>query len=451
MNSQLTKIEIGQNIRRIRKEKKLTLGQLAKGICSIGKMSNIENGTGILDNITLKEVANRLEVSVDDFRSKNNESAEKFMLCIDEIRKLISLGLLKEAEKKLDLINREFHEFTSSNESFQLRMYYMKALIKKEKKDLHGAFSAFLLVLEIPATTHIDSIFRSKTYHQLGDLHLQSSQDFNKAIYYFEKSLEELLTQNLEVPWKLYYNLTILNMYMHDFVTATIYFNQIRHKNPYLNYLSSLLLLTSGNYKNGMKLLIASKEEFLENRDLEMLIKSTIAYYYFSKFLNDNYKDALQSHLAFSEEILTNMDFKNTLQIEHSMILMQSLTKSFIDIGDLKNSEHCLNLIEDFEIRFDYIDQRYITYTLKALYIKLSDPENISRRKQLLEIALNGMQENTNCTILSPIILKELAILENEENTYSYKALELIEKVSKVQTNTLIQVVHYSPAILSIL
>ncbi|PLR91929.1 helix-turn-helix domain-containing protein [Bacillus sp. T33-2] len=58
---------IGEKIREARKMRGMTLGELADGICSLGKMSNIENGHRSVTNEELERISEKLDFPMSYF------------------------------------------------------------------------------------------------------------------------------------------------------------------------------------------------------------------------------------------------------------------------------------------------------------------------------------------------------------------------------------------------
>lgn len=452
MDLYLDKIEIGRNIRKLRKEKRITLDELSKGICSIGKMSSIENGTGNIDDDILKAISQRLNVPINTLTISVDNQYDSLILIFELIEKQIGLGLLENAESEFKNITNQNQTIIDSSATMKIRYLYLKGVLRKEQKDTNSSITAFSQLLELPSNNQIDYIYKSRTYHQLGLLEMINGCDYIKAINYLERSVDELHTQKSEVPWKLYFNLTILYIFRQDFLAATISFNQIKVKNAHLDYLSSLLTLCVGNVKIGLKQIREAQKDFLEVKDNLMTIKSTIATLYFSNFIEQkDYHNSIINYIDFTKNNLLKLNFKDDIEKSHISILIYSLAKACLNLNDYDKCQECIKMLEQFEKKENYLKLHYVYLTIKALLLQKTEPSDGKKIKDLYELALSSMAISGDKSIIQIAIYKELAKLNQEEDSYSFQALQAIERYSNITDGAIIEIAYFAPEMLNIL
>lgn len=95
--------ELGQKIKQLRREKKLTQEALAGERLTKGMLSLIENGKAQPSMESLHYIADRLEVEVSQLLKDN--SSQEIRLVLDEIEQLFSSGKKGDTEKLQQLIN----------------------------------------------------------------------------------------------------------------------------------------------------------------------------------------------------------------------------------------------------------------------------------------------------------------------------------------------------------
>jgi len=316
-------------------------------------------------------------------------------------------------------------------------------------KNEFNAMTRFYQVVEIPANSQSDIVYHSKANHNLGELYADTT-NFSQAIKHLEKAADVLQAHKLNVPWRIYYNLCVLNMSIRDYDRATVYFTFISHKNPRLDYVNSLLHLLSENFAGGMERLEYSRKGLLELKDHEMLIRSVIATIYFSSFSPTQYKERLENTLNFIETDLAHTRYSESIQIERMARMLQSIIAIALQSKDFERSSKYLDILFKFEDVHSYTSVRYISLLLKAMYLKDTDSEGKQKRMQLLNESLDLMNEQNIKNSHGFSILYELSLLEDENTTFAFKALQQMYSYTNIETLDLIQFEHFMPTILSL-
>lgn len=121
---------IGLRIKNIRKEKQLTLKDVAQGIISVPYLANIENGIKIASLETLIHIAKRLEVPEQILLISEEESNKELLKEMDAIFELLVFSNTVEMESRLNSIAENvdlLHESPAVELSFyclQTAYYY---------------------------------------------------------------------------------------------------------------------------------------------------------------------------------------------------------------------------------------------------------------------------------------------------------------------------------------
>ncbi|CCQ21643.1 ImmF control region 10 kDa protein [Listeria monocytogenes N53-1] len=91
---------IGLRIKNIRKEKQLTLKDVAQGIISVPYLANIENGIKVASLETLIHIARRLDIPEEILLMSEDEENRALLKELDEIFELLVCSNLKEIESR---------------------------------------------------------------------------------------------------------------------------------------------------------------------------------------------------------------------------------------------------------------------------------------------------------------------------------------------------------------
>lgn len=448
MTKPFDRIVFGKNIRMIRKKKKITLGDLAKGICSIGKMSNIENGLTEIDDETIILLANKLDVTPQSLLVAETEAEQSIRALLEDVEEMRAFGLNHDALKLLDRINQNHVNVLQGSTTLQTSMLYIEGIVFKQLHNEYNATTRFYQVLELPFTTQEDIITHAKALHNLGELYAKSSHYF-QSIEHLEKAVDVLQAHNLSVPWRIYYNLAVLNMYQRQYERASVYLTFIHHRNPRLEYVNALIYLLSENYKEGMERLYKTRKGLLELEDREMLLRSIIATLYFSSFSPTNYQEKIANTIYYIENELTTLQYTETIQIEKMVITIQSIVSTDLKMKNFTRVAKYLKILTEFEENHEFFKHRYISLLLRGLFIKETEPENTDLRKSLLDLSLDLMTSNNVQNIHQFTIMYERTLLaEDEEDTIAYKALMNLKNYFHIDSVEIIQYEHFMPTIL---
>ncbi|MBO0587581.1 MULTISPECIES: helix-turn-helix transcriptional regulator [unclassified Sporosarcina] len=450
MANTFDRIVVGNNIRNFRKKKKMTLGELAKGICSIGKMSNIENGITAIQKKDLILIAKKLELPYTLLINNNVIEHNKILQQMEEIQVCLSFNMGLDALSQIEGIKKDFQKEIDEHPTLQLNLKYIEGQAFLITGNDFNASSIFYQMLNYTPSSNGDIILRAKAQHKLGELYEKNKQ-YQMANEHFKKAIDELDTNKIEVSWVVYYNLSILCMYQRQYDKASVYLLFVKRKNPRLQYLEALLHLFSENYKEGIELLKLSKGAFVESKDTEMIIRSIMATLYFAPFSPTQYTVRMEKNtVRFIENDLIRTRYEDKIQIELLIITMHSIISTNLQAENYTKVATYLDLLINFEERHNYTDFRHITLLLRAMYLKSAITKDPKIVDQILEEAQTIMEAKDLRNLHLFNIYYERSLLQDEVKSFAFKALEVFFQNSNLDTLDLIQYEHFMPKIISI-
>lgn len=444
---QYDQLAVGNMIKKIRKSKGITLEELAKGICSTGKMSNIENGATSIDKETLTQFAHKLGVTVKQLTDGHSEEEKALSENLAKIEHMMGFGLYDDAHESLMKLIDRADECPNSSRAFQIKIHYLDGLLYKFQGNKLRATSKFYRVLQFPILSMDDVIYAARTYHNLAELHYLSNER-TKAIELLEKGVETYASKNLDVPWIFHYNLAILHLFLSNPLKADIHIRSIRRQDASISYVDALIHLLNGNLNMGMKKLSAVRRGILEEGDQELIARSLLAYFYFAAFSPAEYESTLNhTILPFVENEIVKLNFTNDLQKEFIYLLLSCIVLFMIKRNKQELSTKYIRLAEQFDKQHKIRRFRYAIPYLKAMYEKSLPNKNQSLFKENL-LQAKELMEADNITNLSYFnVLSELSMLLDESDTYATAAIKFMSSSFNLNGIDLIEREHLLPSI----
>ncbi|MGN7939392.1 MULTISPECIES: helix-turn-helix domain-containing protein [Bacillaceae] len=221
---------IGEKLREARKAKGLTLGELAKGICSLGKMSNIENGHVSVTDEELKKFCEKLNIPINFFADPNiedkiNELDNQKQIIIDLIRlknwKSIKLQLAS-FKKKIE---------TYAIHTREIDYNYLSGVYYYEIKHYLLAEEFLTKVMEEEEENNYNLRLKIKAYNVLVGIYFYQKKSA-KSNYILSEALklsQASPTITKEERDNIYYNFSILSLYTGLNDLALNYINKVNH------------------------------------------------------------------------------------------------------------------------------------------------------------------------------------------------------------------------------
>lgn len=444
MENTFDQIRVGINIRQRRKSLGMTLGELANGICSVGKMSSIENGASEIKMEILMLFADKLNISHTKLLSTERDSRHSQRL--EEINIAMTFSNYKEALNLIKKTKTEFEKELSTDTSLDMELKYLEAVNYINIDNSLLASTTLFMILKLPITSKRDVILLSQTHHKLGELY-SASNHYRLSIEHFKLAVSELQKRKLEIPWRLYYNLCVLHICQRQYSTAATYLAFIKRTNPRLQYVNSLIHLLSGNYNEGMELLDSVKKDLLDLKDIEALTRALLATIYFSNISSDNNKKQSEASIKFITEHLPSLTIKDKEQIKLIVFTFQATISNCLNSTDKSKVEEYLDLLVEFENKHDYHEYRHTTLLLKGLYIKrtnVREADNLFAEAQLL-MEKKGIR---NTHMFS--ILYERSLINDSETSFAFKAMSTFIRNVQVDSYEIIQFENFMPVLISL-
>lgn len=419
----------GKVIRDLRKNVNMTLQTLADGICSIGKMSYIENGHTILHDDELQKFAEKLNTTVEYLKSPSFEEEEKFFLLIKDIEVLISMDLLEYAQKQIEKLKRDFKRFLNRSTA-SISLIYLEGSLNRKLKNESASISMFYKILSFPIQNQNEILIHSKAHSQLGEIQFHQDKFSNITIEIFKKAKMDFTNYKLDVPFYIDYNLSLLYLYQREYSTAKSFLNSSNYSNYNADalYLDALLTLFTQDSKNGLRKLYQARHLFMDNKRYDMMLKTIFASIYFK--LDSNNEDNNEFMLTtsnFIKDCIPTIDLNNSSQLNLFINLLHCITHYYIKEGDEDLAiKHC-KWTEKLESDFNFYDCYALTLTLKSSLLKTFKPDLISERKTILNEVLEMVNNNSSDSYLKIHVLSELGEIYDEKDTYSFRALRAFE------------------------
>lgn len=135
--------EIGRIIKEMRVEKKITINDLARGLCSDSAFSYFEGGKQKLDNLMLCRVFDRIGIEIDEFSLMVDEEQYAYHFWKKQTLEAVE----KEDWKGLGrlLANKKLALERMYNHKIQAQYYYkLKAIYKVKKESDYEAACGYL-------------------------------------------------------------------------------------------------------------------------------------------------------------------------------------------------------------------------------------------------------------------------------------------------------------------
>ncbi|MBT2643154.1 helix-turn-helix transcriptional regulator [Bacillus sp. ISL-41] len=417
---------IGEKIREKRKELRMTLGELANGICSVGKLSNIENGHTPVSTIDLKKFSDKLETPISYFSDPFiSDKIQDLDYQKQKIKDLIYF-------KQWDIVVIELEAFKRKIDSYQITSReidydFLSGIYYLETNQLYLSEKFLTHVMELKETNNYSLRLKLKAYNAAANLFF-TQKKITKSIQMLEKALElsrESPTITKEERDNIYFNLSILNLCAGAYFKALQSVNNVSHyliDNHETEYIQILIrLLENSPLSDVRKDLLKLREKLQQKKDKEGIIRGwaltlyTSMTYYPSSDLFDTLKQQFWEDMG----VISQMDeYKETALPLFQLALFVSITNNYNlyfsqDLVNktkelLLNTAHKLNTARNY-----YLEGKFHTEYLSSKDTALN----------LFQQALDALDNEYN-GLLKADILFEISKLKSIKND-AMLALEL--------------------------
>lgn len=226
--------KLGSKIREIRKQKQLTLVEVAERLgYASGKLSNIEKGKRVKFPISeLQEIAKALNVTVDSFLefepnqlAEQYESARKKLIAVDFKMKT---GLFQEVKDHLIDIENQIKQYSLIHLDAYLQFLYAEYYFKTY--DLDKASHYFLNVIRSSSKDEDTLKVKLRAYQAVAKIEFEKG-NFEEALERVNDTLDnekEIREQALDLSCT-FYNLSILYAYSNRLDLARYYIDVCKY------------------------------------------------------------------------------------------------------------------------------------------------------------------------------------------------------------------------------
>lgn len=419
---------IGENLRKYRLLKGLTQDELAEGLCSVSQLSKVENGKTYLKRTILKEMANRLGVTVERIESQDallEELSETLQLAQDS-------HTAGNVPKALELTQ----EVVQQSRNFGYEDLYLNSILLECQ--LLNSVNQCARVIGIVQDLFQGDVCLSDSYKvmfqfELGNAHERSGNlmdaydAFSRAESYFDQ-----FEGDTDTRYKINYALGRSNFIMNNNRTALRYFEKAEQIAQELSrhlwlirarYMKATMLKRLGDYEQAEIIFTTTLKEAQDNQFLldVGLINSNMG----CMFLEKGEYGSAQTHLTRALKVYEILD-----QTYYKADTLFHLAKLKYQEGDLERAKEVIEkLMVDTEpvANQTYIDRAKAIRLLSFIKRDLGDFEGqITQLGNALKIF-----EDNYVMLEAYKVAKEIADLFFEKN--DSRAVEMYRKA--VQCN----------------
>ncbi|MGE8081429.1 helix-turn-helix domain-containing protein [Peribacillus loiseleuriae] len=421
----IDKIRVGYHIRNLRKEKGLILKDF-ESICSIGKMSNIENGITEVSESELELICERLGIPLKQFYKEFSKTA--YYEKRDQLQKIedaLYLGSYTHAKGLLQAVKKDMDSHSPSEYLDSLIIIsYLKGeysfLTKQYKNSIYTLSSA----INSPIKNEEDLKYQVKSlnllaniYFQLGDV-IAAEELVDKALLFKNRNGE---------IWKSFFNKALIEAFRGNNQESRIYLTKVNRETEIgkgrVLYLSLLLEVLDGKF-NIEKQKISGMQTFIrDTHDKDTYLRIFLLQIYLHTHASEDYLNNVTLLLENQLELESN----NNYILDIFMKILHSIIKIYLDEKDYIKAQtyvkKALNYAEKFPNSYIHI----YTYYYYSKVIEHVEP-NPEKQLTYLKKALTYQEKIETPTLIKGIIYYEIAKLSEfsskQENSYSNLALD---------------------------
>lgn len=409
---------IGEKIRAARKKRGMTLGELANGICSLGKMSNIENGHVPVTEEELNKFSDRLDIPTSYFSDPEiNNKLNEIDLLKQKIRDLFGLRqwdpVLTELHKLREKV--EIYEIPSREIDyfFLLGEYYLRT----NKWDLAEEY--LTNVINVTENNNYNLRIKLKAHNALAGI-LFANKRISKCIDLLEKALEfskESPTITKEERDNIYFNLSILYLYIGANYQSLQRINKVKHhiiqplETDYIKLLIRFLEDDSIEDVREDLLLLRERLQQTNNKEGILCGWALTIYTFMTSYPNSELVKQLKENFLFDFDSICGLEgYKEQnlalLQLSIYVCLNNNIEQTCIQ-ELINKTKPLLSQVNDSLLiaRNHYLEGKYFTQY---------QPNEVSSLSFYKE-ALASLKDDFN-GLLKADILYEICKLKNAEN-----------------------------------
>lgn len=413
----IDKVKVGQNIRKIRKEKEMTLKELSSNICSIAKLSNIENGIGEISLEDLEKICIKLNISLQDLLPKS----EKFFLdqsriAYARIEDLIRMGLSELAQESLEKIQKE-------DLFLPLQIKYLKALNCYEGRNFHNSMHFLFDIQNEKPSNEIEKELISKAYNLTGVIYFTLG-DYASAQEMFEYAMNT--STNKQWTNTVLFNLLVVYSTKGQVIDARFKIGEINYNNfPHqqkIRYIKTILDVLEGDYNQSIEKIFELRNEFFQVKDFDTFLKTILFFIY----IHDKHPKIFGTYLIEVESFILDIaEIKKIPENINPILLtniLQTMALHYLKQKDFTKAMNYLKHAFVYEEKYPNDPMHAFTFYLAALVNNQTEDDN-ETQLDYLKKAMNQIQYG-QASVLKGLILYQIAKLEENETSYWKQAAD---------------------------
>ena len=262
---------IGQNLRKYRLLKGMTQDELAEGLCSVSQLSKVENGKTYVKRTILKQLADRLGVTVEKVESIDplqEELRERLKVAQDAI----AIGQIDFAYDLVTEVKKQSDSFGYS-ELWTYSVFNESVILSKQNKHKE----TIDIIEQAMENEAFDEYYKTKmllrlglSYEQIGNMSA-AADCYRRAEQEFEGTQEDC---DNKTSMSVYFNLTKCNIVLKNYHNALRYAEkclelaQLSQRHLYtlrVKYMMAFLLSKLGRSEQAEKLYMSTLAEAENN------------------------------------------------------------------------------------------------------------------------------------------------------------------------------------------
>lgn len=359
---------MGERIRYLRKEKKLTLVELAGEQMTKGMLSLIENNKATPSMENLIYIAEQLEVPIAEILGDQIEQEKQLLHKIEQMVKQTDSFHLT-ANKIWELYD-DSKPLSHQLSGARLAVYFGRSAYYQGKAIAPFFTHAEKVYLGLHATDlWMDTVITR------GEFFLKE-QKYEEGLAYFTLKSEEMKTTEVKptpmrmLKWNFYFALFQFALGEYTKGMKTIEESMSLSQSHHLYYMMNQLLrmatavemMTSGeNYQRKYLLKLKQYAAFSEDEDLQVYIPFIKAHYY----------TTFEPHAQLAKELLQQVALENTADYYHPFLHLEQGKVHFME-GNFENALQSFAAVKTMEVLNHPIDRSVIaskfTYQAKIAY-----------------------------------------------------------------------------------
>lgn len=413
----IDKVKVGQNIRKIRKQKEMTLKELSSNICSIAKLSNIENGIGEISLEDLEKMCIKLNVSLQDLLPKSEKFfLEQSRIAYARIEDLIRLGLSDLAQENLKKVQNE-------DLFLPLQIKYLKALNCYETRNFHNSMHFLFDIQKVKPANELEKELISKAFNLTGVIYYTLG-DYASAQEMFEYALNT--STNKQWTNTVLFNLLVVYSTKGQVIDARFKIGEISYNNfPHhqkIRYIKTILDVLEGDYNQSIEKIFELRNEFFQMKDFDTFLKTILFFVY----IHDKHPNLLGSYLIEVEKFILDISEIKKIPENTNPILVTNLIQTMtLHYFKQKNFTKAMNYLKHafvYEKKFPNDPMHAFTFYLAAI-VSIQTEDDKETQLGYLKKAMNHIQYG-QASVLKGLILYQMAKLEENETSYWKQAAD---------------------------